>query len=463
MKSYSLILAGGSGTRLWPVSRESFPKQFSSLIGQDSLIQLTYKRLAPVFSDENIFIVIGEAHRFEVLRHLMEYGSGIESRIITEPMGRNTAPAIMLGILNILKKEEDALIFVFPADHVIDGDTDFQHAVDLAESLSLGSYIVTFGIKPEYPETGYGYIHCGAPAGKDAYLIDGFTEKPERDEADKYIKSGEYYWNSGMFAFKASVVLEEFRRLAPEICEIFDDLDLGNINAAKYEMLPDISIDYSIMEKTDKGVVLPVNFRWSDVGSWKSVYDFFPKEKHNNVVQGDVITSDTENCFIKADNKLVVASGVSDIAIVDTDDALLISDINLTTEVKSIVGRLKESGRKEGVNHSTVYKPWGYYKDLLSMNGYKVKKIAVNPGCKLSLQKHRHRSEHWVVSKGTAKVINGDETLVLKETESVFIAKSNVHRIENIGEEELHIIEVQFGEILEEDDIERIEDDFGRK
>ena len=461
---YPVLLAGGSGSRLWPVSRELFPKQLVNFVGTDSLIQNTIKRLFPVLKAEDLRIICGDDHFFEVGRHLEEMDIPAEGKVIAEPCGRNTAPAILLGVLEILKKEKDAVILIFPSDHVMSNLQEFQENLNTAISLAKSNHIVTFGIKPDYPETGYGYIEGAKKVKSGALTIKRFVEKPDEKTAKKYLKAGNFFWNSGMFAFKASTLIKEFRAHEPEMLKNMQKMvSRGEVTLKNYEQLPDISIDYAIMEKTKKGVVLPSDFGWSDIGSWKSLYDFLPKEEDDNVTEGDVVLQNTKNCFIRGDNRLVVANALENIVIVETPDTVFVSDMEKSKNVKAIVQDLKKQGRKECKAHLTVYRPWGTYTILEEDSTSKIKRIVVYPGAKLSLQMHYHRSEHWIVAQGTAKITNGDKIIVLKEGESTFVPKANRHRLENPGRIPLHIIEVQMGHYLEEDDIVRYDDDFGRE
>jgi mannose-1-phosphate guanylyltransferase/mannose-6-phosphate isomerase len=465
IKTFAVLLAGGSGSRLWPVSRELLPKQLVNLAGDDSLLQNTIKRLFPLINRENIRIVCGEDHYFEVARHLDEIDVVSEGKVIAEPCGRNTAPAILLAILDILKKEKDAVILVFPSDHVIGDVEGFHESLQKAIALASSNHIVTFGIKPDYAETGYGYIEGGKAVKGGGRIIKRFVEKPDEKTAKQYLKSGNFFWNSGMFAFKASVMVREFTAFEPTLLKKMKKFIAGGypIPLEKYEQLPDNSIDYAIMEKTKKGVVLPSEFGWSDIGSWKSLYDFLPKCEDMNVVEGDVIHQNTRNCFIRGQERLIVANDLENIVVVETPDTVFVSDLNSSRDVKSIVNDLKDQGRNEYKAHTTVYRPWGTYTILEENSSSKIKRIVVYPGAKLSLQMHFHRSEHWIVAQGTAKITNGDEVVILKENESTFVPKATPHRLENPGRIPLHIIEVQMGGYLEEDDIVRYDDDFGRK
>jgi len=464
-KTFPILLAGGSGSRLWPISRELYPKQLVSFVGTDSLIQNTIKRISPVVEPSKIRVVCGEEHFFEIARHLEEIGVPSKGKIYREPCGRNTAPAILLAVLNILKTEKDAVILIFPSDHVIRNIEGFQEKLKAAVSLARMNYIVTFGIKPDYPETGYGYIEGASRAKNGAYAIKRFVEKPDEKTAHRYLRAGNFFWNSGMFAFKASVLLKEFRALEPALLKSMQKMVSGNghITLEKYKALPDISIDYAVMEKTKRGVVLPSDFGWSDIGSWKSLYDFLPKDNNDNVVEGDVIARDTKHCFIRGNNRLIVTNDIENIVVVETPDTVFVSDLAKSKNVKSIVQDLKKRGRKEYKAHTTVYRPWGTYTILEENKNTKIKRIVVYPGAKLSLQMHHHRSEHWIVVHGTAKIVNGDQTIFLEENQSTYVAKTSPHRLENPGRIPLHLIEVQIGNYLEEDDIVRFDDDFGRK
>ncbi|RJQ15335.1 MAG: mannose-1-phosphate guanylyltransferase/mannose-6-phosphate isomerase [Nitrospiraceae bacterium] len=465
IKTFPVLLAGGSGSRLWPISRELYPKQLVSLVGTDSLIQNTIKRLSPVLEPEKIRVVCGEEHFFEIARHLQDIGVPPKGKIIAEPCGRNTAPAILLAVLNILRTEKDAVILIFPSDHVIKELECFQEKLKTAISLAEMDYIVTFGIKPDYPETGYGYIEGARPVRNGAFAIKRFVEKPDEKAAKHYLEAGNFFWNSGMFAFKASVLLREFKALEPALLKKMQKMVSGgtSVPIEMYKTLPDLSIDYAIMEKTKRGVVLPSEFGWSDIGSWKSLYDFLPKGDNDNVVEGDVILRNTRNCFIRGNSRLIVTNDIDNIVVVETADTVFVSDLEKSKNVKSIVQELKKQGRKEYKAHTTVYRPWGTYTILEENRNTKIKRIVVYPGAKLSLQMHHHRSEHWIVAQGTAKIVNGEQTIYLEENQSTYVPKTTPHRLENPGKIPLHLIEVQMGNYLEEDDIVRFDDDFGRK
>ncbi|MBI4843768.1 MAG: mannose-1-phosphate guanylyltransferase/mannose-6-phosphate isomerase [Nitrospirae bacterium] len=461
---YPVLLAGGTGTRLWPVSRELFPKQLASLAGDDSLLQNTIKRLSPVIGTERLRIVCGAEHFFEIARHLDALGISSEGKIITEPCGRNTAPAVLLALLDIQKTEEDAVLLIFPADHVIKDVSGFHRVLEAAVKLAEKGHIVTFGIKPDRPETGYGYIEGAGDAGEGALRIRRFVEKPDLRTAEHYLREGNFFWNSGIFVFRASVMRAEFSAFEPRLLQEMLDIVSreGCMSLAGYDALPNISIDYAIMEKTERGVVLPSDFGWSDIGTWETLYNFLPKDISGNVAEGDVILKDTKNSFVRGENRLVVVTGLEDVVVVETPDTVFVSDLQKSKDVKNVVAELKEKGREEYKSHVTVYRPWGTYTILEKRENTKIKRIVVYPGAKLSLQMHNRRSEHWVVVQGTAKILNGDKTVILHENESTYVPKGNRHRLENPGKEPLHIIEVQMGDYLGEDDIVRFDDDFGR-
>ncbi len=464
----ALILAGGSGTRLWPLSRRNFPKQFLKLDGDKSLLRQTVERLLGVLSFDDIVVITNNEYKFYVKSDLC----GID-HVILEPEGRNTAPAIALGVKYCMERlgcSEEEILFIFPSDHVIRPVDQFMEYVKFADGIAKQGRLVTFGIRPDRPETAYGYIKASrqqvVAAGfslrseKDCFLVEKFVEKPDETTAKQYIEEGSYYWNSGMFAFRIGTIMEELKQHVPEIDEIlsksFDEM------IVQFNQMPDISIDYAVMEKSDRVAMLPLDLYWNDIGSWDSLHDLLSRDEDGNAVIGDVMTIDTKNCLIFGNKRLLSTIGLEDCIIVETDDAVLIAKRGETWKVREIVNRLKESKRKEATEHVTTYRPWGSYTILEQGPRYKIKRVVVNPGEKLSLQTHAHRSEHWVVVKGTAKVSIGDQEIIIHENESTYVPKSTLHRLENAGKIPAEIIEVQNGEYLEEDDIERFEDDYGR-
>lgn len=463
-----VILSGGSGTRLWPLSRPLYPKQFLALHSENTLFQETALRVNEIGLDAPI-IVCNEEHRFIVAENLRALNAESQD-IILEPVGRNTAPAIATAAYAAMKDGADPILLVLPADHVIEDVKAFGKAVKAAEKLAKKGHLVTFGIKPNEPHTGYGYIESGKAIDGDASEIKAFTEKPDEKTAEKFLKSGKYSWNSGMFCFKASVFLEELTKHHPDIAKQAKasfanskkDLDFVRLDKDTFAKCEDISIDYAVMEKTDKGAVISLDANWNDVGSWDAVWQVSKKNKDNTVTKGDVIVKDTKNSFIYGEDRLVCALGLEDIIVVDTQDSLLVAHKDSVQNVKDIVGDLKKADRKEAKHHRTVYRPWGHYDSICFGERDQVKRISVKPGAKLSVQKHFHRSEHWVVVKGTANVTKGNEVLTLSENESVYLPLGIVHALENPGKIMLEIIEVQTGSYLGEDDIVRYEDNYGR-
>ncbi len=465
---------GGAGTRLWPISRALYPKQFLALNGEDTMLQATVNRLSKLDICAPLTIC-NEEHRFivaEQLRAIDKLGS-----IVLEPEGRNTAPAIALAAGIVLENcgDDDPLLLVLAADHVIQDEAAFLMAVKKAIPLAQKDKFVTFGIVPSSVHTGYGYIKRGADFN-ECYLVDQFVEKPDFETATSYLKSGLYYWNSGMFLFKASRYLEVLKHYRPDIAKACDlslksttkDLDFIRVDKAVFIACPDESIDYAVMEplcsaeNASDVVVVPLDAGWDDIGSWSALWDLGTKDSDNNVVQGDVILEETSNCLVHGDERLIATLGLDDIIIVDTKDALLVATKDKVQDIKKIVAKLKQDGRTEHKLHREVYRPWGRYDSIDSGERYQVKRITVKPGAKLSLQMHHHRAEHWIVVSGTAKVTVSDNTFLLTENESTHIPVGAVHSLENPGKLPLELIEVQSGSYLGEDDIVRFEDRYGR-
>ncbi|MEQ2025043.1 mannose-1-phosphate guanylyltransferase/mannose-6-phosphate isomerase [Xenorhabdus szentirmaii] len=459
-----VIMAGGSGSRLWPLSRSLYPKQFISLTSTKTMLQETIARLAMLKYQPPIFIC-NEAHRFIVAEQLRQENFK-HSGIILEPVGRNTAPAIALAAIRVMQNGEDPLLLVLAADHVIQDQIAFTNAIkDAIEPAEQGA-LITFGIVPTRPETGYGYIKRGCSINKTAYQVEHFVEKPDLTTAESYLRSGEYLWNSGMFLFKASHYLDELKKYSPQIlqvCELaiqnaHNDLDFIRITQNIFDTCPENSIDSAVMEKTDNVLVVPLDAGWSDVGSFNSLWEISPKDKASNVIVGDVITANTTNSYIYSQNKLVSTVGVNNLVIVETKDAILVANKNDVQNVKSIVNQLKDTARPEYEQHREVYRPWGSHEEIAQGQRFHVKHLKIKPGEKTALQMHYHRTEHWVVVQGTAKVTNGDKSYILSENESTYIPIGSPHRIENPGKIDLHLIEVRAGNYLEENDVVRLEE-----
>ena len=465
-KILPIILAGGTGSRLWPLSRELYPKQLLRLTADTSLLQTTLLRVAKIPEVLPPVIVVGEEHRFITLSQVEALGSVEEFSILLEPEGKNTAPAICGAAHFCRDAGEDVVLLVLPADHVVLNEDRFVEAVQRAAKLASAGAVVTFGIKPASPETGYGYIELG-----EGDKVVSFKEKPDVEMAEKYLAQGNYYWNSGMFAFSLETALAEIEKNAPGIYAAMEtavakgshDGHFFRFEKEAMASCPSDSIDYALMEKTDKAAVVIADLGWSDIGSWKALWDVQGKDKDGNVVKGDVILTETKNCFVSSENRLVTTVGMEDTLVVETGDAVIVSPLSRSQDVKKVVTQLKDRKRNELSVHLTVYRPWGSYTVLEEQSRFQIKKITVTPGAKLSLQKHHHRSEHWVVVSGTAEVTNGEEVLLLHENQSTYIPAGTLHRLGNPGVIELELIEVQNGSYLGEDDIVRCDDVYGRK
>ena len=446
-KAYAILLAGGTGTRLWPVSRELFPKQLVKFIGDDSLVQSTIKRLSPVLDADCLRIVCGQQHFHEVARHIQDIGLQADGKVICEPSGRNTAPAILLAVLNVLNADPEAVLCVFPADHVIGEMEGFHERLAAAIRLAGQGFVVTFGITPHYPETGYGYVEGGQEVAEGALTINRFVEKPDKKTAQQYIAAGNFFWNSGMFAFKASIMLEEFRTYQPgllgKMSAIYDGTN--PIDQADYDQLPDISFDYAIMEKTARGVVLPSDFGWSDIGSWKSLYDFLPKDDDLNVIDGDVISNDTRGCFILGRDRLIATNHLENLVIVETPDSIFVSDIDHSRDVKSIVARLKASGRKEYHQHRTVHFPWGSRTLLEQKDAYSVRRLLIYPESTLETEVTPDAAMNLIAVKGSVRVDASGKPQDLTTGKTLTVSTPGNVKIENRSDKPVYLIQVHLG------------------
>jgi mannose-1-phosphate guanylyltransferase / mannose-6-phosphate isomerase len=463
---YAVILAGGSGGRLWPLSRQHLPKQFLALDGEFSLLKTTINRLMPTIGEKNVLIVTQEAlAKGEAYHALLPY------RSLFEPIGRNTAPAIAIAAAYLVAEGKDPVMVVLPADHVIKDEAGFRKHLDTAIHAAQSGKLVTFGIQPTRPDTGFGYIKAHQVDDAQVHQVERFTEKPNLITAQAFLKEGGYYWNSGMFVWRASVILAEIQRYLPAVYQIVQAI-LAETRAGTpfqkslekhFAAMPSISIDYGVLEKSDKVSLIPCDIGWNDVGSWQAVHEISNKDENGNALQGNVIAVDCKNSLIRAEKRLVAAIGVEDLCVIETADAVLISKNDQTQRVREVVDALQEKGATEHVYHAKVNRPWGSYTVLEEdPEGFKLKRIEVAPGARLSLQSHKQRSEHWVVVSGTATVTNGEEVITVYKNQSTYIPIGAKHRLENLGNEPLHIVEIQVGDYLGEDDIQRYEDNYGR-
>jgi mannose-1-phosphate guanylyltransferase / mannose-6-phosphate isomerase len=466
-----VILSGGSGTRLWPLSRELYPKQFLPLVGQQSMLQETLAMTQGRADCGHPMVVGNEAHRFIIAQQAQEIGCQLRP-IVLEPVARNTAPAVATAAVILADDNPDALMLVLPADHSFGDRNAFMEAVSAAAPAAAAGQLVTFGVKPSRPETGYGYIQPGAAgrAGHTVLPVTRFVEKPDADRAAQFVADG-YFWNAGIFLFRAATLLAEMQQHAPDVVAAARaavsggavDLDFFRLEKTAFAAAPSISIDHAVMEKTAMAAVQPINVGWTDVGAWSALWDIGAKDSDGNVLVGDAMAPQSRNTYIRSEGKLTVVLGVDDVIVVSTDDVVLVAAKDKSQEIKPVVEALRAAGREEADAHVRVYRPWGFYQSVHAGDRFQVKRLTVYPGQKPSLQKHFHRAEHWVVVNGTAIVTRDDEEILLRENESVYLPLGCVHRLANPGRQPLNIIEVQSGSYLGEDDIVRIEDTYGRK
>jgi mannose-1-phosphate guanylyltransferase/mannose-6-phosphate isomerase len=470
---HAVILAGGSGSRLWPLSRQHLPKQFLSLDGDASLLQTTINRLSPLIAAKNVLIVTQESHaKGEAYHALLPY------QTLFEPIARNTAPAIALAAARLMADGADPIMVVLPADHIIKDEVQFREHLSIAIMAAESGKLITFGIQPTRPDTGFGYVKVKHATGLatnahsgEVQEVERFTEKPDAVTAERFLKEGGYYWNSGMFVWRASVILAEIRQHLPAVDKVIQAIIAESRKAGTFQQavekhfaaMPSISIDYGVLERSSRVSLVPCDIGWNDVGSWQAVHEIAAKDENGNALQGNVIALDCKNSLIRAEKRLVAAIGVEDLCVIETADAILISKSDQSQRVREVVDVLHQRGSTEHVYHAKVNRPWGSYTVLEEdQDGFKIKRIEVAPGARLSLQSHKRRSEHWVVVSGTATVTNGEEVYTVQKNQSTYIPIGSKHRLENLGSEPLHIVEIQVGEYLGEDDIQRYEDNYGR-